>query len=261
MLASAHVVAVAAFNAGNVIHWFTTGDHWRGSSGIPHRVLEHLEMSAAATLTAAIVALPIGVYVGHRHRWTNLAVNLVNVGRAIPSFALLVVGFELLKGVTTFGLGALPAYIALVALAIPPIVLNSVVGVSQVDPEARDAATGMGMTGGQLLGRVEIPMSIPLIMAGIRTAGVQVVATATLAAVVGWGGLGTFITTGLATQDYVELFAGAVLVAALALLTEVGLASLQRVLTPRGLRKVRIAAKVSTLPGSAVVTENKVAAA
>src|SRR4029077_13177872 len=115
----------------------------------------------------------------------------------------LVIGFELLKGVNTFGLGALPAYIALTVLAIPPIVLNTVVGIVQVDPEAKDAAAGMGMTGGQILRRVEIPMAVPLIMAGIRIAGVQVVATATLAAVVGWGGLGTFITTGLATQDYV----------------------------------------------------------
>jgi osmoprotectant transport system permease protein len=261
VVANAHLVAVAAFNAGNILRWFTTGSHWRGSAGVPHRVFEHLEMSLAATLTAAIVAMPIGLYVGHRHRGANAAINVANVGRAIPSFGLLVVGFELLKGVTTFGLGALPAYFALVALAIPPIVLNAVVGIVQVDPEARDAAAGMGMTSGQILRRVEIPMSIPLIMAGIRTAGVQVVATATLAAVVGWGGLGTFITTGLATQDYVELFAGALLVATLALLTEVGLATLQRALTPRGLRKARIGAKVSTLPGAATVTENEVAAA
>jgi osmoprotectant transport system permease protein len=259
--AGGHLVAVAAFNLGNVVRWFTNGAHWRGSGGVPHRIAEHLEMSLAATLTAAIIALPIGLFVGHRRRGSNAAINVANVGRAIPSFGLLVVGFELLKGVKTFGLGALPAYIALVALAIPPIVLNSVVGIVQVDAEARDAAVGMGMTGGQILRHVEIPMSIPLIMAGIRTAGVQVVATATLAAVVGWGGLGTFITTGLATQDYVELFAGALLVAVLSLLTEVGLAALQRSLTPRGLRKARIGAKVSTLVGAAAVTEQEVTAA
>ena len=260
-LSPAHLLAVAPFTLGNVVRWFTTGAHWSGSAGVPHRVLEHLEMSIAALVTATIVGLPIGLYVGHRRRGANFAINVANVGRAIPSFALLVVGFELLKGVTLFGLGALPAYIALTALAVPPIVLNCVVGIVGIDAEARDAAVGMGMTGGQVLRRVEIPMSIPLIMAGIRIAGVQVVATATLAAVVGWGGLGTFITTGLATQDYVELFAGALLVAGLSLLTEVALAALQRALTPRGLRTPPIGEKVSGIVGVANVAEDGVAAA
>jgi osmoprotectant transport system permease protein len=172
-----------------------------------------------------------------------------------------VVGFEWLKGVTTFGLGALPAYLALVALAIPAIVLNSVVGVLQVDPETTDVARGMGMTGGQILRRVEIPMSVPLIMAGIRTAGVQVVATATLAAVVGWGGLGTYITTGLATQDFVELFAGALLVAGLSFLTELVLAGVQRAVTPKGLRKAPRQGKVTVEGARASDTKEKVVAA
>jgi len=261
VVASAHFVAVASFTAGHVFQWFTTSAHWRGSNGILHRVLEHLEMSAAAVLTAVVLALPIGLYFGHRRKGANAAVNVANIGRAIPSFALLVVGFELLKGVTTFGLGALPAYMALVALAIPAIVLNSVVGILQVDPETRDAARGMGMTGGQILRRVEIPTAVPLIMAGVRTAGVQVVATATLAAVVGWGGLGTFIVTGLATQDYVQLFAGALLVAALSFLTEVGLAGLQRAVTPQGLRKVPRQGKVTVEGVVAAGVEDAVAVA
>jgi osmoprotectant transport system permease protein len=257
------VLAVAPFSLANVFSWFTTAAHWQGANGVPHRVYEHLVMSAASVATALILALPIGLVLGHRGRGGNAAVAVANIGRAIPSFGLLVFGFELLKGTTTFGLGALPAYLALVALAIPPIILNSVVGIGEVDPEAKDAARGMGMTGRQILLRVEIPMAIPLIMAGVRTAGVQVVATATLAAVVGWGGLGTYITAGLAQQDNNQLFAGALLVAVLSVLTEVGLGGLQRALTPKGLRKGRRAGKVSALPGAAAGTadENAVVAA
>ncbi len=255
------VLAVAPLTFGNVVSWFTTGAHWRGPGGIPHRLLEHVVMSGAAVVSAVVVALPVGLYLGHRRRGGNLAINIANIGRAIPSFALLVVGFELLNRINAFGLGALPAYLTLVALAIPPILVNTVVGLLQVDPDARDAAQGMGMTGGQVLRRVEIPLSIPLVMAGIRTAGVQVVATATLAAVVGWGGLGTYLTAGLATQDYVELVAGALLVAVLALLTEVMLAALQRALTPHGLRPRRRAAKVSPFRQSGPATDEAVTAA
>jgi osmoprotectant transport system permease protein len=239
---------VAGFTVANVVRWFTAAGHWHGSDGIPHRVFEHLVMSGAAVLTALVIALPVGLVFGHRRRGGNTAINLANTGRAIPSFGLLVVGFELLKGVKLFGLGALPAYFSLVALAIPPIILNSVVGLRQVDAGIKESARGMGMTGGQVLVRVEIPMAIPLIMAGVRTAGVQVVATATLAAVVGWGGLGTYIVGGLAQQDNVQLFAGALMVAALALFTEVGLGLMQRSLTPQGLRSEARARKVSALP-------------
>jgi osmoprotectant transport system permease protein len=252
VLASGVLAVPAPFTVGNVVHWFTASSHWRGSNGIAHRVYEHLVMSAAAVVTALVVALPVGLLLGHAKRGGNMAVNVANVGRAIPSFALLVLGFELLKGVTLFGLGALPAYIALVALAIPPIVLNAVVGLRQVDPDIKEAARGMGMTGGQVLRRVEIPIAVPLIMAGVRTAGVQVVATATLAAVVGWGGLGTYIVGGLDQQDHVQLFAGALLVAGLALLTEAGLGLVQRVLTPSGLRSARGTGKVTAPPGIAV---------
>jgi osmoprotectant transport system permease protein len=246
------ILAVAPLTFANVVRWFTTGGHWQGSNGIPHRVFEHLVMSGASVLTALVIALPIGLLFGHTGRGGNMAINVANTGRAIPSFGLLVFGFELLKGVKLFGLGALPAYFALVALAIPPIILNSVVGLRQVPAETKEAARGMGMTGGQLLRRVEIPMAVPLIMAGVRTAGVQVVATATLAAVVGWGGLGTYIVGGLAQQDHVQLVAGALMVAVLAIMTEVILGLMQRSLTPRGLRTARRARKVSVLPGVAV---------
>lgn len=212
----------------DVVGWFTTAAHWRGENGIPHRLSEHLLLSVVCVLVAAAVALPIGVGLGHVGRGGAVAVNLANVGRAIPSFAILVLATEMV------GIGVRPAFVALVALALPPMVTNAYVGVRGVDPEVREAARGMGMTGAQVLGRVELPLSLPLVLAGVRTAAVQVVATATLAALVAWGGLGRYIVDGLAQRDFVQVFAGAVLVAAVATLTEVALAALERAVTPFG---------------------------
>ena len=216
---------------GDVVEWFTTAEHWRGTAGIPHRLYEHVVMSLAATLTAAIVALTLGIVLGHLNRGGWLAINLSNVGRAIPSFAILVLAVQL------FGIGAKPAFCALVALAVPPMVTNAYVGVREVDADIRESARGMGMTGAQVLRRVELPVASPLIMAGIRTSAVQVVATATLAALVAWGGLGRYVIDGLSQRDYVQVFAGAVLVAALSVLTEVALAGVQRLVVPAGLRR------------------------
>ncbi|HET7487393.1 MAG TPA: ABC transporter permease [Acidimicrobiales bacterium] len=235
---------------GQVVAWFTTASHWQGDGGVLHRLGEHLVMSAAATATAVVLALPVGVVLGHKRRGGLAAVNVSNVGRAVPSFALLVFGAQV------FGVGPLPAYLALVALAIPPIVTNSYTGVRQVDPDVVEAARGMGMGEARILGRVELPVAMPLVMAGVRTAGVQVVATATLAAVVAWGGLGRYIVDGLAQGDQVQLFAGALLVAGLAMAVEVGLGVLQRVLTPAGLRlRPRAQRRVSYLPGAAAAPE------
>jgi osmoprotectant transport system permease protein len=210
----------------DVVGWFTTAAHWRGENGIPHRLSEHLLLSAVCVLVAAAVALPIGVALGHIGRGGAVAVNLANVGRAIPSFAILVLATEMV------GIGVRPAFVALVALALPPMVTNAYVGVRGVDAEVREAARGMGMTGGQMLRRVEVPLSLPLVLAGVRTAAVQVVATATLAALVAWGGLGRYIVDGLAQRDFVQVFAGAVLVATVATLTELALAALERAVTP-----------------------------
>lgn len=234
----------------DVAAWFTTSAHWQGDHGIVHRLGEHLAMSLAATLTAVVIGLPIGLILGHTGRGALLAVNVSNIGRAIPSFALLVLGVQL------FGIGARPAFIALVALAIPPIVTNAYTGIRQVDPDVIEAARGMGMTGPRILGRVELPVATPLVMAGIRTAGVQVVATATLAAVVAWGGLGRYIVDGLAQKDTVQVFSGALLVAVLSMAAELGLGGLQRAVTPRGLRLPRRGErKVSVLPGAAAAPE------
>lgn len=235
---------------GDVFAWFTTAAHWQGDRGIVHRLAEHLSMSAAATITAFVIALPIGLVLGHTGRGGLVAVNVSNVGRAIPSFALLVFGAQL------FGIGAKPAYLALVALAIPPIVTNSYTGVRQVDRDMVEAARGMGMGEARILGRVELPVAMPLVMAGVRTAGVQVVATAGLAAIVAWGGLGRYIVDGLAQGDKVQLFCGALLVAVLSMLTEVCLGLVQRMLTPAGLRlPARTQRRVSVLPGAAAAPE------
>ena len=215
---------------GEVVDWFAAGEHWRGTNGIPHRFVEHMTMSAAAVAVAAAVALPVGLLLGHLNRGGAVAINVANVGRAIPSFAILVLATELV------GIGATPAFCALVALALPPMLTNAFVGVREVDRDVRESARGMGMTGRQVLTRVELPMALPLVMAGLRTAAVQVVATATLAALVAWGGLGRYIVDGLAQQDYVQLFAGAVLVAAVSVLTELVLGGMQRLIVPVGLR-------------------------
>ena len=215
---------------GDVATYLGDKASWRGSDGFTHLLYEHVWISIAATIVAAAIALPIGLGLGHARRGEVLAVNVSNIGRALPSFAVLVFALQLMS------IGTGPALVALVVLAIPPMVTNSYVGVSGVDDDAREAARGMGMTGLQVFRKIEVPLAIPLVMAGVRTAAVQVVATATLAALVGYGGLGLLILRGLRTRDTVEVFAAAFVVAVLALLTEAALALLQRVLTPRGAR-------------------------
>jgi osmoprotectant transport system permease protein len=206
-------------------------------------------MSGASVLTAALIALPVGIAIGHIGRGGLLAINISNIGRAIPSFAVLVIAVELV------GIGALPAFIALVALAIPPMVTNSYIGMREVDADVREAARGMGMRAGAVLLRVELPIALPFIMAGIRTSAVNVVATATLAALVAWGGLGRFIVDGFGLQDYPMMFSGAILVALLSLIVEFSLAGAQRLVTPAGLRPSKSATKeesTKTAVGSAV---------
>jgi osmoprotectant transport system permease protein len=212
-----------------VIAWLTDPAQWSGPDGIPVRTLQHLWYSVLATAIAAAVALPIGVYIGHTGRGATFAVNLTNLGRAIPSLGIIILMF------TVFGFGVAPVLITLFALAIPPIVTNSYIGVRSVDPDVRQAAEGMGMRGRQVLWQVELPMAMPLIMAGIRTSAVQVVATATLAAFVGLGGLGRYLIDGLAQRDLAEVVGGAILVAVLSLLTELALGRVQTMVVSKGL--------------------------
>jgi osmoprotectant transport system permease protein len=212
-----------------VIAWLTDPAQWSGPDGIPVRTLQHLWYSVLATVIAAAIALPIGVFIGHTGRGATFAVNLTNLGRAIPSLGIIILMF------TVFGFGVAPVLITLFALAIPPIVTNSYIGVRSVDPDVRQAAEGMGMRGRQVLWQVELPMAMPLIMAGIRTSAVQVVATATLAAFVGLGGLGRYLIDGLAQRDLAEVVGGAILVAVLSLLTELVLGRVQTMVVSKGL--------------------------
>jgi osmoprotectant transport system permease protein len=210
--------------------WFADPTRWSGPDGIPQRLLEHVEISAASVAIGALIALPIGILLGHYGRFGNVAINISNVGRALPSFGVLVIAFQV------FGLGNLPILVALVALAIPPMVTNSYVGLREVDPDVKEAARGMGYRELAQLTRVELPLAVPLLMAGIRTSAVQVVATATLAALIAGGGFGRYVIDGFAQQDYTKVFAGAVLVGVLAMATELSLSGVERRLVPRGLR-------------------------
>jgi osmoprotectant transport system permease protein len=213
--------------------WITDPAHWSGNDGISTRLGEHLHLSFESVAIGALIALPVGIALGHYGRFGNLAINISNVGRAVPSFGILVIAFQV------FGLGDLPIIIALTALAIPPMVTNSYVALREVDQDIKDAARGMGYRELAQVLRVELPLAVPLIMAGVRTSAVQVVGTATLAALVGGGGLGRYIIDGLARSDNPRLLAGALLVAALALTTELALAALQRVMVPRGIRLLK----------------------
>jgi osmoprotectant transport system permease protein len=212
-----------------VIAWLTDPAQWSGPDGIPVRTLQHLWYSLLATAIAAAIALPVGVFIGHTGRGAVIAVNLTNLGRAIPSLGIIILMF------TVFGFGIAPVLITLFALAVPPIVTNSYAGVRSVDPEVREAAEGMGMRGRQVLWQVELPVAMPLIMAGVRTSAVQVVATATLAAFVGLGGLGRYLIDGLSQRDLAQVVGGAILVAVLALLTELALGRVQTLVVSEGL--------------------------
>ena len=223
-----------------VLEWFTTAEHWRGDFGVPHRLTEHALMSTAAVVAAVVIGLPVGIWLGHRGRGGAVAINLANVGRAVPSLAILALTQQAIGLSGWPGFGARPAFVALVALAVPPLVTNAYVGMRGVDRDVVEAARGMGMTGTELLRRVELPIALPLIMAGVRTAAVQVVATATLAAVTAWGGLGRFIVDGFGQQDNAQIVAGALLVGLMALVTELTLARVQRAVVSEGLRAEQI---------------------
>ena len=227
-----------------VWRWVTDPANLRGPDGIPTRLAEHVHLSAESLVIGAVIALPVGILLGHYGRFGNLAINISNAGRAVPSFGILVIAFQV------FGLGDLPIILTLTALAIPPMVTNAYVALREVDPDVKDAARGMGYRDLAQLFRIELPLAVPLIMAGVRTSAVQVVATATLAALVAGGGLGRYIIDGLARDDTPRLVAGGLLVALLALATELSLAGLQRLAIPRGIRRLRVPAAVpATNPG------------
>jgi osmoprotectant transport system permease protein len=216
--------------------WLTDPASWTGQEGIWLRIWEHLEYSGLSLLLACLVAVPLGLFVGHTGRLRFLAVNLTGALRAVPSLGLLFVAVMVVGGRLTGDAAYLvPTVLVLVVLAIPPVLAGVYAGVEQVDPAARDAARGMGMTGTELLWQVEVPCTLPLALSGVRSAALQVVATATLAATVGLGGLGRFLIDGLSVRDYPQMAGGAVVVAALALAVEGILSLLARVVVSPGL--------------------------
>jgi osmoprotectant transport system permease protein len=217
--------------------------NWTRPGGIIDLLLEHLAISAVAVLAAMVVALPVGIALGTTGRGAGAIVVFSNVSRAVPTLALLTV-----FAVTPIGFGDPATTIALAVFAIPPILTNTFVGFRGVDADVQEAARAMGMRRGQVIGRVDLPLALPLVLTGIRTSTVQVVATAGLAALVGGGGLGVIISLGFGQQNYGEMIAGAVLVAGLALLTEGVLVLLTRVLTP-GPRRLRPPFRRGTVAG------------
>ncbi len=210
--------------------WLGDKAHYRGPDGVLHRLVEHVELTAAAVGIAAAIALPLALWLGHTRQAPRFGVtvlSLSNASRAVPVFAVLV-----LLAATPVGFGNRATVLALVLFAVPPLLTNAYVGVRGVDRDVVEAARGNGMSGAQVLRRVELPLALPLVAAGVRSAAVQVVATATLAAYVGGGGLGRLIADGFGRADPAQTAAGGVLVAALALAVEVLLALVQRRLTP-----------------------------
>src|SRR5689334_11670800 len=204
--------------------------NWTGSQGIPTRLVQHLGYTALTLLIALVIAIPIGAWIGHTGRGGFLVVGLANGLRALPTLGLLV----LIVGAV--GLGLLGPITALVILAVPPVLAGTYAGVRNVDPAVVDAARGMGMREHEVLFGVELPNALPLIIGGIRSALLQVISTATIAAFVALGGLGRYIIDGLAVRDYPQMIAGSVLVALLAIVADLLLAGLQKLLVSPGLQ-------------------------
>lgn len=215
--------------------WLTAGSHWSGDAGIPHRLEQHLVYSLITLVIAAAIAIPLGTWIAHtgKGRWL---ISAANAARAIPSLGLLFVAAlwaaPRLSGNLVY---TAPSIFVLVLLAIPPILAGAHAGVSEVDPAARDAAYGIGMTGREVFGKVELPCALPLIFSGLRSATLQVIATATIAASVGLGGFGRYLIDGLAQSQYEVMVGGSLLVAVLALIVDLLFATVQRSVVSPGL--------------------------
>lgn len=229
-----------------VVSWLTDPATWSGNGGIGARLWEHAWISGISLVASVAIGLPLGLLVGHTGRGASQVVAVANIGRAVPSLGLLGLAFLLLLPLG-LGVGPLPGVVALVALGVPPIIVNAHAGLREVDAELVEAARGMGMRERQVLMRVEVPIAAPVILAGVRTSAVQIVATATLVAVVGGGTLGQLIIAGFNTGDDVRIFGSALLVALLSIATELAFAALQRAATSPGLRRSRSVTGQATL--------------
>ncbi|MEU6610353.1 ABC transporter permease [Streptomyces shenzhenensis] len=219
----------------NVLHFintfFSDGAHWHGYDGIPTRLREHIQYSLLALVVAAAIALPLGLLTGHTGRGGNILAFIATAARALPSFGLLVLMFVLL------GFGLLPVMIPLVVLAVPPILVTTYEAVRSVDPSPVDAARGMGMAESRILLRVELPVALPLILSGLRSAAIQIVSTATIAAYVSLGGVGRYIVDGLYQRNYEKVVGGATLVAVMALATLAVFWAVARIAVSPGVRR------------------------
>lgn len=229
--------------------WLSDPVNWTGPDGVPTRLTEHVVLTIASVVIACAIAIPVGVWLGHIGRGATLAINISNVGRAVPTFAVLVLLF-----LTPLGLSIWSTIIALILFAIPPVLTNAYVGIREADRDAVEAARGMGMSGSQVLRTIELPLAVPLLMNGVRLAAVQVVATATIAALVAGGGLGRIITNGYGRQDLPQVIAGSILVALLALVVEGLMELLQRWVDPmrparKHARRDQIVTQNSAEPG------------
>ena len=211
--------------------WLNDPLNWTGSGGILKLTVDHLWMSALATVGAMVLAIPVGVFLARSSRGGGLTVILTNTSRAFPTLALLTI-----FAISPIGFGNRATVLAVAAFAIPPILTNVYVGMREVDADVLDAARGTGMSPARVLGSVQLPLAVPTIAAGVRTAAVQVVATVPLAALVGGGGLGVIIVTGMSNQNYGKAMAGGLAVAALCLILEGVLALVQPLVTPKSLR-------------------------
>ncbi len=219
----------------DVISWLQDPAHWSGDDGVPHRFLEHTLLTLVAMLIAMVLGLPLAIWLGHKRRFGTLAVNVSNVGRAIPIVALLsllALGFVGSADFGPFGRAGLATLITLSLFALPPIITNAYVAVSGVEADLIEAARGMGMSEMQVLRGVELPVAMPMIVSGVRLAVVQVWATATIAALVAGPGLGRIITHGYDSNHPAEVISGSLIVAIVALILEAMMAFLQRALDP-----------------------------
>jgi osmoprotectant transport system permease protein len=219
----------------NVLHFinafFSDSSHWHGYDGIPTRVFQHLQYSLLALAVAAVIALPLGLLTGHTGRGGNVLALIATAARALPSFGLLVLMFVLL------GFGLLPVMIPLVVLAIPPILVTTYEAVRSIDPSPVDAARGMGMAESRILFQVEVPVALPLILSGLRSAAIQIVSTATIAAYVSFGGVGRYIIDGLYQYNYEKVVGGATVVAVMALATLAVFWAVARIAVSPGVRR------------------------
>ena len=226
-----------------MLEFLTDAANWQGQSGIPNRLVEHLVVSLLAVACAAAIALPLGFYIGHTGKPQLLGINIANIGRAIPSYAVMVMLLPVMLALAPvigydpqLGLSFLPIFLAMLLLAVPPILVATYAGIQEVDRELLESSRGMGLTERQILFEVELPLALAVIVGGFRVALLQVIATATIGAFLAGGGLGRYIVDGIARSDSGMLYAGVLLVAGLAIGTDLLLTWLQRRLTPRGVR-------------------------